>query len=56
MKPYAIGIDIGGTKIVAGLVSQEGEILNRYTTRAHSEQPPNLVIDAVEQTYHLLLE
>jgi glucokinase len=56
LKPYAIGIDIGGTKIVAGLVSQEGEILNRYTTRAHSEQPPNLVIDAIEQTYHLLLE
>jgi ABC-type sugar transport system ATPase subunit len=38
------------------LVSQDGRILNRYTTRAHSEQQPNLVLDAVEQTYHLLLE
>ena len=56
MKPYAIGIDVGGTKIVAGLVNQEGEILDRYTTRAHSEQQPKFVIEAVEHAYYALLE
>ena len=40
LKPYAIGIDVGGTKIAAGLVNYQGQILQRFTTRAHSEQQP----------------
>lgn len=56
MKPYAIGIDVGGTKIKAGLVSQAGQILHRYTTTAHSEQQPEVVIDAIEQAYRAVLE
>jgi glucokinase len=55
MKPYAIGIDVGGTKIAAGLVSREGVILNRYTTQAHSEQQPNIVIGAIEKAYRAVL-
>jgi predicted NBD/HSP70 family sugar kinase len=45
MKPYAIGIDVVGTKIAVGLVSRDGPILNRYTTHAHSEQQPEIVIE-----------
>lgn len=56
MKPYAIGIDVGGTKIVAGLVNRAGQILNRYSTRAHAEQQPAVVIAAIEQAYQALLE
>lgn len=56
IKPYAIGIDVGGTKIAAGLVTYDGTILHRYTTQAHSEKKPEFVIDAIEQTYHALLE
>lgn len=56
MKRYAIGIDVGGTKIAAGLVTQEGQILSRYTTCAHAEQQPELVIQAIERAYWTLLE
>ena len=55
MKPYAIGIDVGGTKIATGLVNQAGEILQRYTTRAHSEKEPEFVIEAIEQAYRAIV-
>ncbi len=55
MKPYAIGIDVGGTKIAAGLVDQAGQILHRYTTYAHSEKEPEFVIAAIEQAYRAVL-
>ncbi len=55
MKPYAIGIDVGGTKIAAGLVNQSGKILQRYTTHAHSEKEPEFVIAAIEQAYRTLI-
>lgn len=55
-KPFAIGIDVGGTKIAAGLVNRAGEILSRYTTRAHSEQQPEVVIRAIEEAYRCLVE
>jgi glucokinase len=56
MKPYAIGIDVGGSKIAAGLVSQAGTLVHRYSTRAHSEQQPEFVIKAIEQAYRVVLE
>lgn len=55
VKPYAIGIDVGGTKIAAGLVNYQGQILQRFTTRAHSQQPPDMVIEAIEQAYRAVL-
>lgn len=54
-KPYAIGIDVGGTKIAAGLVDRTGRILHRFTTRAHAQQMPAFVIDTIEQAYHAIL-
>lgn len=56
MKPYAIGIDVGGTKIAAGVVSRDGTILFRYTTQAHSEKEPECVVEVIEQVYHALQE
>jgi glucokinase len=55
MKPYAIGIDVGGTKIAAGLVDRAGQIVHRYTTSAHSEQEPEFVIAAIEQAYRAVM-
>lgn len=55
-KPFAVGIDVGGTKIAAGLVNRAGDILHRYTTRAHSEQQPEVVIRAIEEAYRCLVE
>ncbi len=56
MKPYAIGIDVGGTKIAAGLVNRAGKVLTRYNTQAHSEKEPKFVIEAIEQAYYAVLE
>ncbi len=55
MKAYAIGIDVGGTKIAAGLVNGEGRILSRFVTHAHSEKEPEFVIDAIELAYRSVL-
>lgn len=52
---YAIGIDVGGTKIAAGLVNPNGEILHRFTHRAHAEQEPAVVIDAIEAAYRAVV-
>jgi glucokinase len=56
MKPYAIGIDVGGTKIAAGLVDRAGQILHRYTTYAHSEKEPEYVIAAIVDAFNAILE
>ena len=56
VKPYAVGIDVGGTKIAAGLVTHDGTILHRYTTHAHSEKEPRYVIDAIVEAFRALLE
>ncbi|MCB0155316.1 MAG: ROK family protein [Anaerolineae bacterium] len=55
MKPYAIGMDVGGTKIAAGLVDRSGQILSRFTTHAHSEKQPQFVIQAIGQAFDTLL-
>jgi len=52
---YAIGIDVGGTKIAAGIVNQDGTILHRHVSRTHAEQPPPVVISAIEETFRELL-
>ena len=54
-KQYAIGIDVGGTKIAAGLVDREGQILCRYTTRAHAQQQPSFVIETIVQAQRAIL-
>ncbi len=56
MKPYAVGIDVGGTKIAAGLVNQAGKIVARFHTQAHSERQPEFVIEAIVKAYQALLQ
>lgn len=51
MKQYAIGIDVGGTKIAAGLVDRDGKILRRFVTHAHSEKDPATVIQSILEAY-----
>lgn len=47
----AVGIDVGGTKIVAGLVDGAGRILRRSRTTSHAERPPLEVIAAIERLF-----
>jgi len=55
MSQYAIGIDVGGTKIAAGIVDQDGRVISSYGTRAHSEKEPEHVIAAIEDACRVLL-
>ena len=52
---YAVGIDVGGTKIVGGVVDGEGNILARSVTQAHAEEQPAVVMDAIVEVYEALL-
>lgn len=54
MKPYAIGIDVGGTKISAGVVDRSGAVLHRFFTQAHSEKDPGSVIETILAAYRAL--
>jgi pyruvate formate lyase activating enzyme len=51
MRPYAIGIDIGGTKIAAGVLTPGIDILSVRVTKEHAGQPPAQVVDALEGAY-----
>ena len=50
-QDLAVGIDVGGTKIMAGLVDGEGRVLRRSRTTSHAERPPLEVIAAIERLY-----
>ena len=47
----AAGVDVGGTKIAAGVVTPEGEILDevRYPTPASSEQLVETIARAIAE-------
>lgn len=55
MKPYAIGIDVGGTKIAAGIVDRKGALTTCYKFYAHSEKEPRYVIDAIVDSYFSIM-
>ena len=55
-SPLAVGIDVGGTKIAAGLVDDAGTIVRRHVTTAHAERPPAEVIAAIEESCAALME
>ncbi len=53
----SVGVDIGGTKILAGLVNEHGEILNkvrRKTPRADSAGVLEVVAEVIDETISLV--
>ena len=56
VRQLAIGIDIGGTKIAAGVVDRQAQIIARHTMTGHSCALPDTVIDCVEELYRALLD
>ena len=54
-KPLAIGVDIGGTKIAAGVVDRTGQVLSRFSTKSHAEQPPDVVMATVKEAVENVL-
>jgi len=55
MEDLVIGIDIGGTKIAAGLLDRQGNLVARALSHSHAGCPPEQVIEAVVQTVSSLL-
>jgi glucokinase len=60
MSDLVVGIDIGGTKIAAGVIDAplhgaSAQVLARYTSKAHAGQPPDDVIAAAVEAYHAVL-
>ncbi len=47
MRELVIGIDIGGTKIAAGLLDRQGNLLSRSFTNSFSGCEPEKIVDAV---------
>lgn len=51
VRPYAVGIDVGGTKIAAGVLDRSLNIISTFVTKEHSGRMPAQVIDAIEHSY-----
>jgi glucokinase len=51
MKPYAVGIDVGGTKIAAGVLDRSMNVVSVHVTKEHAGQLPAQVVDAIERAY-----
>jgi len=51
MKKYAVGIDVGGTKIAAGVLDSSMNMLSVHVTKEHAGQLPNEVVDSIEHAY-----
>jgi len=56
VRQLAIGIDIGGTKIAAGVVDRQANIIARHTLTGHNCAVPEHVLACVEQAYQALLD
>jgi len=55
MSKLAVGIDIGGTKIAAGLVDTSARVLARSISKTHAGQPPADVIAASVEAFYTVL-
>jgi len=49
-RPYVIGVDLGGTKILAAVVDTEGAIVAEAKMRTKAEKGPDLVIERLART------
>jgi len=55
-QELAIGVDVGGTKVAAGLVSARGEILDQMRTPMVSNDGPERALATVTSLIHALTE
>jgi glycyl-radical enzyme activating protein/glucokinase-like ROK family protein len=55
-KQYAVGLDVGGTKIAAGVLDRELNLLSMYITKEHAGQLPAQVVDSIENAYRATIE
>ena len=48
--PYVIGMDLGGTKILAAVVDEQGEIVTEAKQKTRAEKGPDTVIGRIAET------
>lgn len=56
MERLALGIDLGGSNIKAGIVNSKGEILREVSLPAEADRGPAHVIDQIAKSIHELLD
>ncbi len=55
IKPYIIGIDIGGTKLATVVADTEGTILRKLRWPTDSQRGPDAIVDSLIEMAHLTL-
>ena len=55
-KPYAIGIDIGGTNTVFGIVDTHGKVVSKSSVQTSQYPTPELIIDDIKKKLDPLIE
>ena len=55
-KPYVIGMDIGGTNTVFGIVDARGNVLSKSSVKTSKHQDINLYIDEIYKELSVLIE
>lgn len=53
---YSIGIDLGGSNIVAGLVSDRAKLIAKYGTKTPKNAEAETIVEAIHQTTMTLLK
>jgi len=53
-EKYAIGIDIGGTKIATGIVGGNGELLEYNKQSTYAQEGPTILMERIEERINLL--
>lgn len=53
---YAIGVDLGGTKVEVGLVDEKGQVHTSLRLETHAEQGPQIIQDRILEKIALLRE
>ncbi len=53
---YAIGVDLGGTSIKLGIVSDNGKLVNKISVRTEAEKGPKKVIENIVSGINELTE
>lgn len=54
-EKYAIGVDLGGTNVKLGIVSEKGKIVKKTTVETKAEEGPDSVISQIKYGINVLL-
>ena len=46
-KQYSLGVDIGGTNTVFGLIDRDGHIIKKDSILTNSKRPPQLLFEKI---------